>query len=329
MSHAKAVPKGIKDRECESFALRERPLVPYVSEKDPIQERVSALKSDQSLKTTIEVDVELCLPIWHCRTCEAFLMHVSSALNAIKKQGAFKAYKEAHKAYVEQKEVKRQAKAALALLTAPTSKGKKASEKASDKEPAKKSSEKEKASKKTKECADLADPPAPELHHKYQALYDKATFAKETTKNKPKTAATKMFQFYANLLSLDAKYLWNKIVQEQMEADPFKNLQGVSRKGPKGLLQESFNDCIMFHLLTVFPNNKAEQEKYHLSNVLKKPQRVRIRQFVPCVEQLNTYVTQLPCWYYSQSYNDGMTLANDLLSEADLVSHVLVMCPHQ
>ncbi len=75
-------------------------------------------------------------------------MHVSSALGAIEKQGTFKAYKEAHEAYVEQKEGAKQAKAALALFTAPTSKAEKASKKASEKEPAKKSSEKEKASKR-------------------------------------------------------------------------------------------------------------------------------------------------------------------------------------
>ncbi len=46
----------------------------------------------------------------------------------------------------------------------------------------------------------------------------------------------------------------------------------------------------MFHLLTVFINNAAEQEKYYLSSVLKKPQRVGIHQFVQCVEQLNAYV---------------------------------------
>jgi hypothetical protein len=137
---------------------------------DPVQETVSALKSDKSLKTTIGVDAELTLPIWHCGTCEAFLMHVSSALNAIEKRGTFKAYKEAHEAYVEQCKVAKQAKAALALLLAPTSKGEKASEKASEKEPAKKSSKKEKASKKTREGATLANEPAPELCDEYQAL---------------------------------------------------------------------------------------------------------------------------------------------------------------
>jgi hypothetical protein len=146
MSLAKAVPEGIKERECKRFALQERPLVPYLPEKDPVQETVFLLKSDQSLKTTTGVDAELHLPIWHCRTCKAFLMHVSSALDAIKKRGTFKAYKESHEAYVEQRKVVKQAKAALALLMAPTSKGKKDSEKASGKESATKSSEKEKAS---------------------------------------------------------------------------------------------------------------------------------------------------------------------------------------
>ncbi len=88
---AKAAPEGIKDQECKRFVLQEHPPVPYMPEKDPIQEMVSLLKSDQSLKTTIGADAELRLPIWHCRTREAFLMHVSSALNAIKKWCTFKA----------------------------------------------------------------------------------------------------------------------------------------------------------------------------------------------------------------------------------------------
>ena len=98
-----------------------------------------------------------------------------------------------------------QAKATLALLTAPASEGKKASKKSAKKSP-------KKALQKTKEGAALANAPASELHVEYQANYDKAKFAAETAKNKCKAAATKMFQFYANLLFSDAKYPWNKIV---------------------------------------------------------------------------------------------------------------------
>jgi hypothetical protein len=167
-------------------------------EKNPIQEAVSVLKSDQRLQMTIGEDAELRLPIWQCGMRKAFLMHVSTA---IKKRGTFKAYKEACKAYVEQHKVAKQAQAALALLTASTSKGKKDSKKA----PGKNRSEKEKASQKTKESVAVADTSAPELCKEYQTVYDKSSFVKETDKNKRKAAATKMFQLYANLLSLDAK----------------------------------------------------------------------------------------------------------------------------
>jgi hypothetical protein len=85
----------------------------------------------------------------------------------------------------------------------------------------------------------------------------------------------------------------------------------------------------MFHLLTVFPNNAAEQEKYYLSNVLKKPQRVGICQFLQRVEQPNAYIVQLPCWYHSPSYVASMSPARFPFTKADLVSHVLQMCPHQ
>ncbi len=153
---AKTVPEGIKDRECERFALQECPLVPYVPEKDPVQEMVSLLKSDLSLKMTIGADAELRLPIWHCGTREAFLMHVSSALNAIEKQGPFKAYKEVHEVYVEQCKVAKQLKADMNLFMTPTSKGKKATKKgteqASDKASGKNRSVKEKALRRSRKA---------------------------------------------------------------------------------------------------------------------------------------------------------------------------------
>jgi hypothetical protein len=98
------------------------------------------------------------------------------------------------------------------------------------------------------------------------------------------TAATsEMFAFYLNLLSPESKYVWNKIVSKQPESDLFVNLQGVSLEGQRGMPCKSFNDCIMFHLLTAFPINAAEQENYYVTNLLKKPQRVNIHQFVRCV----------------------------------------------
>jgi hypothetical protein len=136
--------------------------------------------------------------------------------------------------------------------------------------------------------------------------------------------------FYLNLLSPECKYAWNKIVGEQTESNPFVNLQGVSLEGPRGKsLHKFFNDCIMFHLLTAFPINAAEQEKYYISNVLKKPQRVNVSQFICRVEQLNAYMAQMPCFYYTPNANASTRLENVLFTEAELGSRVLRMCPIQ
>jgi hypothetical protein len=82
------------------------------------------------------------------------------------------------------------------------------------------------------------------------------------------TAATSMmFAFYSNLLSPESKYAWNKIVSKQRESNLYVNLQGISLEGPRGMSCKSFNNCIMFHLLTAFPINAAEQEKYYVTNV--------------------------------------------------------------
>ncbi len=93
--------------------------------------------------------------------------------------------------------------------------------------------------------------------------------------------------------------------------------------------RKSFNDCAIFHLLTAFPINAAEQEKYCITNVLKKPQRINVRQFVHRVEQLNTYIAQMPCFYYSPNANASTKPKNVPFMEAVLGSHVLCMCPLQ
>ncbi len=142
-------------------------------------------------------------------------------------------------------------------------------------------------------------------------------------------AANLMFTFYSNLLSPKSKYTWNKIVSKQTEGNPFANLQGVSLEGPKRMSCESFNDCIMFHLFIAFPINAAEQEKYYILNVLKKPQRINVRQFVRHVEQLNAYIAQMPCFYYSPNANASTKTKNVLFTEAELGAHVLRMCPLQ
>ena len=64
------------------------------------------------------------------------------------------------------------------------------------------------------------------------------------------------------------------------------NLKGFKQTIVRERLRESFDDCMTFHLLTVFASDAAEQQRFYISNMLKKPARVPVRHFFQCVEQL-------------------------------------------
>jgi hypothetical protein len=237
MSLAKAAPDGLNDRECEKMALHERPPIPYVPEKDSVQETVSSYK-DNHLMTLIKEGTELRVPIWHSGTSKAFLIHMGSAQEAIKKKGYFKSFEDHSDTYSEKcKKVKEKKDQLVALKEASAAQPK------DPKETTVEATNKSSAALCTETKAELL-----------QALEAVA----EATTNRYK-AAEDMFQLYANLLSVDARYAWDKIAHEQTKANPYMGLQGLTRKGPRGMARKSFEDCVMFHLLTVFPNNAAEQ----------------------------------------------------------------------
>jgi hypothetical protein len=182
MSLAKAVPDGLKDRKCKKTALCKCPPIPYVPEKDCVQETVLTCK-DNHLKTQIGKGMELQVPIWHSGMHKAFLIHVGLAQEVIKKKGYFKAYKENREAYEKLCGEIKSAKAALAKLD------KSASEEAGT----------SKKSKKTQEAAAANDQVAPVLQAKIEADLNTAQEATVQAKIKAELAANNMFQLYANL----------------------------------------------------------------------------------------------------------------------------------
>jgi hypothetical protein len=282
MSMTKTAPDGLKARECEQIKLREPPPVPYVPVEDEVQEEVARMHN-MEIKTTLEKDTMLNFPIWQENgTRKGFLMHVTAVLDAIKKHGHFIDYDKAAFKYKEASKAIASARAGLSLLEESEKKVSKAR---------KKQKERTKESEKTKEGKDVtpkalskapepkaavqeaAVAPAADDQMKASFLSDleKAKQAQRIAKGAKTAAANKMFAFYSNLLSPESKYTWNKIVSEQTESNPYVNLQGDLLQGPRGMSRQSFHDCMMFHLLTAFPINAAEQEKYYIMNVLKKP----------------------------------------------------------
>jgi len=115
MSLAKATPDGLKDRKCEKMVFRERPPIPYVPEKDSVQETVSSFK-ESCLKTLIKEGTELRVPIWHSGMREAFLIHVGSAREAIEKKGYFKSFEDHSEEFSEKREKVKELKNQLEAL---------------------------------------------------------------------------------------------------------------------------------------------------------------------------------------------------------------------
>ncbi len=60
---SKMVPDHLKPRECKRIKLREPPPVPYVPEKDEVQEEISKMRN-MEIKTRTEKDTTLNFPIW-------------------------------------------------------------------------------------------------------------------------------------------------------------------------------------------------------------------------------------------------------------------------
>jgi hypothetical protein len=116
MSLAKSVPKGLNLQECKRTKLCEPPPVPYIPEKDKVQEDVVSLQKLQ-IKALLEKDTMLNFPVWHeTGTREAFHMHVMAVLDAMTKRGHFNNHNRAQKAYEEAKRAAELAEAGLALL---------------------------------------------------------------------------------------------------------------------------------------------------------------------------------------------------------------------
>ncbi len=254
------------------------------------------------IMTTLEKDTTLNFAVWQeNRTFKAFLMHVTAVLNAIKKRGHLDDYEKAAWQYEKSKEAVETTRAGLLLLgegMIKSSQEKKKTKEGKKVAPAK-APEPVSAAKEVKVAPAKND----DMKASFSSDLEKAKQAQRNAKGAMTYAASKIFLSYSNLLSPESKYPRNKIVSEQTESNPYVNLQGDTLEGPRGMSRQLFHDCVMFHLLTAFLINAAEQEKYYITNVLKKPQRINVRQFVHQVEQLNAYIAQMPCFYYSPNAN--------------------------
>ena len=80
------------------------------------------------------------------------------------------------------------------------------------------------------------------------------------TKSIPRRAK-QFFSLYEMLLVENARVKWSQIVEAQIGATGWTDLQGNVQGVAREHSVESFRDCVKFHLLSVFSHDAGEQQK--------------------------------------------------------------------
>ncbi len=174
--------------------------------KDEVQDDVAKMLSLE-IKTTIEKDTTLNFSVWQENgTREAFLMHVTAVINAIKKRGHLDNYKKAAWAYEKAKKAIESTRAGLALLEE-TGENVKKSSKKKTKEGKKKAPTKAPEPESAAKEAVVAPAANDDIKASFSSDLEKAKHAQRIAKGAMTTATSKMFSFYLNLLSPKSKYV--------------------------------------------------------------------------------------------------------------------------
>jgi hypothetical protein len=288
MTERNGVVKGLRDQECERGNIAKRPLIPYVPVTDEVQDALNINHKERLQKIKLPNGTEFNATIWHTGTPEEFANHVKQALHACERMGYFEEYKKALKE--QGAAVRLQAKAIADL----------------------------EAAKREKLPDDIVKGFRADIEtHKKEA---------EEAEERRAQAAEGFFSTYANLLSVEARIAWENILERQIGTAPWTDLKGKKHKEEQKRTKMSFDDCVTHHLLTVFPYDAAERQKYYISNFLKKPQRVSVRAFFTRVGQLNSYIKLLP-GLYNSPHAGTATKKVEPFDEAELASQLLRMCP--
>jgi hypothetical protein len=192
MSATKTVPEGLKNQECEKENRKKCPPIPYIPVVDKVQEAVSKGK-DFSYKITLPDKTKFSVPIWDTGTQEAFLIHVQQAKSACKRKGLFQDNDDAILAEMKSVEQAKSLQKAIASVIGPKSR------------------------------KDAEDPNQSSPDDLNASLKD-ALLEKKVALEAKATAAKGFFLLYANLLSKDAQFCWEKIVSSQVGTAPWTDL---------------------------------------------------------------------------------------------------------
>ena len=82
-------------------------------------------------------------------------------------------------------------------------------------------------------------------------------------------------------------------MKEMFDRDTWTGVNGKTHDGPRLRTWKSLTDCIELHKLTVLPADAAEKQRFYMQQVVRKRQRITIRQYMSRMGVLNDYIAHL------------------------------------
>jgi hypothetical protein len=92
--------------------------------------------------------------------------------------------------------------------------------------------------------------------------------------------------------------------------NPWIGVNGSSNKGPCVYSWQSFLDCIKLHKLTIFPEDAAEKQRYYMTQMVKKPKRATVCQYMARTGVFNNYLSHLSMVFNSPMAVEGTKKGN-------------------
>jgi hypothetical protein len=136
-------------------------------------------------------------------------------------------------------------------------------------------------------------------------------------------AITKMYeQLRGNLQSQ-----WDCICHKMHKRDSWAGVNGPATEGRRPCTWMSFRDRLELHMLTVFSADAAKRQRFYFLQVVRKPQKVTVRQHILQMGVLNDYIRYLPTLKDSPKAVPRTKKGNIPFGETDLAAIVLASVP--
>lgn len=331
------VPEGLTNRDCER-QVSDRPPLPFVQPVSPVSEDGVFQNTGEPRQIKLKLSEDLKMPksIYQGGTPEQLVYHLQQTLAILRKKllkeveslGTTK--KELHSHLTSLRDEVKLVRTQLAAAQAETGNAD---------EPVRKK-KKKKASHSPRDAHTDTDEtgmdaraketdPVSIAHHLEGLLSLKEAAKKQYVEvcDQQQRLMDEVFDTYDSLLSESQRSDWTKIVEDLCRSETYLSRRNKPKAGPRGQTLEAFHDCIHAHLLTVFSHDAAEQERHYLQCCVKKSPKISIRNFISRMNQLNGYLSLLPCLYDSEYAINTTCRLDKPFTESELAQIVLDAVP--